>query len=133
MTVKLKSLAVDLKKEAEGDWVPFLPWKGVRFMVRSTETPEFTAARDKLLRDLAKQRQATGLEIPPAEIDKKLGELYAEHILLNWEGLDEPFTPELALEVLTDPAYREVFKAVQDCANRVGRAELEFVETETKN
>lgn len=133
MTVKLKSLAVDLKKEAEGDWVPYLPWKGVRFRVRSTEIPEFKSAQEKLLRDMAKRRQSTGADIPIDEISTKIGALYVKHILTDWDGLDEAFSPELAEEVLTDPAYRDVLRAVEDCASRVGKAEVEFVETEAKN
>lgn len=133
MTIKLKSLAVDLKKESDGDWVPYLPWKGVRFHVRSTAFPEFKTAQERLLRDLAKKRQVSGQDVPADEISVRLGKIFADHVLLGWEGLDEPYNAVVAEQVLTDPAYRDVLRAVEECASRVGQADVEFVESEAKN
>lgn len=133
MTIKLKSLAVDLKKESDGDWVPFLPWKDVKFHVRSTSYPQFKTAQERLLRYLAKKRQNSGQDVPADEISARLGKIFADHILLGWEGLDEPYNEAVAEQVLTDPAYRDVLRAVEECAARVGQADIEFVESEAKN
>ena len=131
--IRLSSIKDDLAKQREGDWVTFRGnWpEPVQFKVRSTESPAFKMAFEKLLVAL---RQKHGDEpTPPDELQSKLGALYAEHLLLDWQGLDEPYTPELALQVLTDPAYREVTNAIHWCATRVGQAKIQLIEAAAKN
>jgi len=129
--LKLKSVKTDLKAEREGDWVDYPEWPGVRFKVKSLQCPEFVEARGRLMRKLAKKYK--GDPIPLDETTKELGTLVANIILLGWDGLDEPYTPERASEVLTDPSYRKVADAVQFCANIVGDNDEEFVEAAAKN
>lgn len=129
--LKLESVKSDLKAEREGAWVPCPEWEGVSFKVRSIEAPEFTMARDALLRRLSKKHK--GDPIPPDDLTREIGIVYAKHILLGWKGLDKEYSEALALEVLTDPAYRQVAKAIEDCSVKVGKSDAQFVEASAKN
>lgn len=137
--VKIASLRADLKREAEGDWVPFPDWGGgVQFNVSSLHLPAFQTARDDLLMRVARQanqpKPKTGEEAPP-KIDLKveLGKLYATHILHGWSGLDLEYSPATAMEILSDPEYRNIVAAVEWCAAKLSEVNVEFIEDEVKN
>lgn len=131
-TVKLSSLKSSLQKEREGEWIA-APDIGpeVRFLVRSTNFPDFTAARDEVTQKLTKKFD--GGRIPEEVLAKANGELLAEHILLGWEGLDEEFSQDLALSILSDEEHRVMRTGVLIAAAKVGRADVEFVEGGAKN
>jgi hypothetical protein len=135
--IRLSSAAVDLAKERAGDWVPYEPWPGVEFKVRSTESPQFKEARDAMQRA---QQMRTGVKPSQDDWSRELGLLYAEHLLLDWKGLFEddgntpiPYSPQLAAATLSNPAYRNVAMAVLTCAMRVGAAEIDFVTVSAGN
>jgi len=131
MALKLKSIQRDLGKERNGDWVEFPEWPGVAFKVKSLESPGYRAARDLVIRRLG--NRSKGGEIPQDDMQREIGTLYHQQILLDWRGLDEAYSSERALEVLTDPAYRQLFAAVTWCAQQVGASDMEFVEDAAKN
>jgi len=131
MVLKLDSLKVDLNKERSGDWVDFPDWPGVMFHVKSVEAPDFRTARDHLLRKLSRKHK--GKPIPPDDLQQEIGVLYSKHILLDWKGLDVPYSSDAASDILTDPSYRKVFAAIEWCANQVGDSDAEFIEDAAKN
>lgn len=133
MAIKLSSTKVDLQREETGDWIaiPDPDWDGVRFRVRSLNYPPYTAARDKLYKRWGKAYQ--GQPIPQQLRTTEFGKLFARHILLDWEGFDEAYTPNLAAERLADPAYRELVSKVEWAAAKLGEAEVEQVEEAAKN
>lgn len=132
MAIRLKSLKADLKTEREGDWVSYPDFGDpeVAFKVRAMTSPEYQARFD---REVMKLSQKHGQTVPREDRDRVLGQLMAEEILLDWRGLDEPFSAEKAMDLLTDPAYRELRIAVETCAMRLTRLKVDFVETEGKN
>lgn len=129
--LKLDSIKADLDKERNGDWVEFPDWPGVSFKVKSIEAPDFRTGRDMLLRKLARKYKSK--PIPQDELQQDIGKLYHSHILIDWKGLDTPYSPDQALDVLTDPAYRKVFAAIEWCAAQIGESDAEFVEDAAKN
>lgn len=131
MTVKLSSLRADLAREEKGDWIEFPDWPGVEFNVSSLHLPIYQTARDLLFKRLAKIYKKTS--IPGPVMTTELGKLYAKHILHGWRGLDVAYTPEKAVEILTDPEFRNVVAAVEWCAGKVSETDVEFVEDEVKN
>lgn len=131
MTVKFESLAVDLDKEREGDWIDYPDWDGVAFKVKSTQAPAFRTAYEHMLQKMARRYQ--GKPVPPDDSRQAIGDIYHKHILLDWRGLDQPYSPQNAIDALTDPRFRKVFAAVDWCAQRVGDAEIEFVADAAKN
>ncbi len=131
MTIKLASLRANLEREAAGDWIDFPDWPGVAFNVRSLHAPSYTTKRDLMLQRLG--RKYKGKAPPPEVMAREAGKLYCDEILFGWRGLDEVYTPELALETLTDPAYRDVVSAVEWCAAQLAQGSIEFVEEATKN
>jgi hypothetical protein len=131
MTIKLASLAANLKKEAEGDWIVSPDFPGVRFHVRSSNIQSYTEKRDQLLHRLVKKYQ--GKAIPADVKAREFGSLVAEELLIDWDGLDVAYSADVALNTLTDPAFREVLQNVEWCASRVGQAEVEWTEGVVKN
>jgi hypothetical protein len=75
-----------------------------------------------------------GKDPVPQEVqDRDNGKLYAEHILIDWDGFDEPYSKDLALETLTDPAFRELAAHVRYAGMRVGAVDVEFADDSAKN
>jgi hypothetical protein len=131
MTVKLSSLKSDLKREAEGDWIEFVEWPGVEFNVSSLLLPAYAHARDLTMQRLAKHQK--GKPIPRDVMTTELGKLYAKHILHGWRGLDVEYSPEKALEILSDPEYRTIVAAVEWCASKISEIDVQFVDEAGKN
>ena len=131
MTVKLASLRANLEREAAGDWIDFPDWPGVAFNVRSLHAPSYATKRDLMLQRLT--RKYKGRAPPPEVMAREAGKLYNDEILFGWRGLDVEYSPEVALETLTDLAYRDVVAAVEWCAAQVAQGSIEFVEEATKN
>lgn len=126
MTVKFGSLKSDIAKEQTGDWVEVPDLPGVSFKVRSFNHPAYRVARDLLVQRMARRNGKKAA--PPEEMEAAFGKLYAEHILLDWQGFDEPYSAEVAREALTDPAYRDLRRYVESAAAQVGQSEVEFTE-----
>lgn len=139
MTIKLSSLRADLEKERKGTWqtaLSVIPDPDVQFLVSSIHLPAYTSARNMLLQRLARIHKSN----PPDEaIMTGVGGLFAEHLLHDWKGLANddgspvPFSKELALKLLTDPANRDLIRAVEQAAGEAGRIDVDFVEDEVKN
>lgn len=131
MTIKLTSLKVDLQRELQGDWMPSIGLAGVEFNVSSLHIPAYVTDRDLLSMRLAKKYK--GEPVPTDERTREIGKLYAKHILHGWRGLDTEYTPEFALEVLTNPEYRIVVAEIESCAARLGEPQIEFVKADDSN
>jgi hypothetical protein len=128
--VKLSSLKADLAREKKGDWVAFPDWPGVEFNVSSIHLPEYVAARALLFQRLNVVHKNN---IPQDVMTAEIGGLMNTHLLHGWRGFDIEYSAQAAAEVMGDPAFREVVAAVQWCASELGKIEVGFAETETKN
>lgn len=131
MTVKLASLKADLEREAAGEWIDYPDWPGVAFNVKSLHVHSYTTKRDFMLQRLARKHKGRA---PPAEVlAEEGGKIYCSEILFGWRGLDVEYSPDVALQTLTDPAYRAVTAAVEWCAQQVAQVNAEFIEDASKN
>lgn len=130
--MKLSDLKANLKAEVEGEWVD-APELGldeatgepVAFLVRSLHYPPYKMAIAEA--QLRLGRRYPGSQLPPPEIEAvENGRLRAKHLLLGWRGIEDDaggalaFSPETAMNLLTDPEYRPVSDAVFACARVVG-------------
>jgi hypothetical protein len=131
MTIKLASLKADLVREKTGDWIEYPIWPGVEFNVSSLNLPAYTIDRDLMYQRLARTYKKK--PVPPDVQTGEVAKLFLKHILHDWRGLDVPYSPEKAAEVLLDPAYREIVVAVESCAARVSEIDIEFIEDAEKN
>lgn len=127
MAVKFASLAADTSKEQAGDWIDVPDLPGVALKVKSFNDPKYRTQRDLLVQRLARKQ---GKNKPNAaeETEAAFGKLYAELILMDWRGFDVPYSPEAARDALTDPAFRDLRRYVEQAATQVGAVEVEFVE-----
>ncbi len=145
MTIKLGSLAADLVKEREGDWIepkewpglnpdkPYeqVPLPGLAFLTRSINYPPYAAAYQS---ELEKLRQAYPSGSIPADVQAKVeGKLAVEHLLLGWKGLDVAYSPDIVGSVLTAEEHRVVRAMVRWCAGLAGKKKVEFEETASGN
>jgi hypothetical protein len=131
MPAKLSSLRVDLEREKDGDWVASLVYPGVEYHVSSMHTPAYQ--RDLELMTMRLARKYKGAPVPPEERAVESGKLYARHILHGWRGLDVEYTPEVALETLTDPAFRPLTGDIITCSMRLGEPDVEYLKAEEGN
>lgn len=136
--VKLSSLQANMQKEREGDWIPAADIDpAIKWHVRSTNYAPFKIDRDARIEKLT--RKLDGERVSDDEMAKLNGELAVEHLLLGWSGLADdddaeiPYSPDKALEILTDESYRLVRQSVYFAATKVGRSEIKFVEDGAKN
>lgn len=129
--VKLASISTDRARERDGEWVSIPDLPGVELKVRSSNYPAFDTAwkitQQRLVRQYGKK------PIPDEVAVQETGSLYAEHILLDWKGFDEPFEASRVQVLLTNPAYRDLLQHVVWAATQVGRREIEFVEEAVGN
>jgi hypothetical protein len=139
MAVKLNSLKADLSRERNGAWMPYADGgdPDLAFKVRGINSPEYEAARD---REMVRLQQRFGTEpVPADERFKVLGQLLAEHILLDWKGIVDddgapvPYSKDLALDLLSAPEGRELRGYVIVCAQRLTEVKVEFVKDAVKN
>ncbi|MFG1205563.1 hypothetical protein [Xanthobacter flavus] len=131
MGVKLNSVKVDIDQENTGTWVDSTSYPGVSYLVRGIHYQPFETARDLGVQALAKTYRTK--PVPLAERNAVLGSAIAKHLLLDWKGFDEDHDPSLALEMLTDPAFRTLLDDVLQASTAVGKQDLEFTETLAKN
>lgn len=137
MAVKITSVRRDHKREDEGGWqsVPEMidPDTGEipEFLVRGNNYVPF---QNSLAMMNAKQ-QRRGINAPQLSTDqlhKELGRIVAQHLLLDWRGIAEPYSRDLALEVCCD--YTSPVQGyVLSCAREVAEVSMEFENSVSKN
>jgi hypothetical protein len=130
--VKLSSLKADVEKQDEGDWQPIPELTGVKVKVRSLRSPKYQFGATPIRQRHVRKFGENGT-VPNAEFAKSYGRLVADVILLDWDGFDEKFSREKALETLMDPGYAEVLGYIIAAAGRVAQGEVEYVEEAAKN
>jgi hypothetical protein len=131
--IVLKSLAADLAKERDGEWVKSRRFEGSSYHVRSVNNPEYRAEQASSLRSLQETYASTNSEVDVNDLQKARAKLMVSHIIIGWNGFDEEYTADLGREILSDPAYRDLLADIEDCASRVGRRQVERVEADAKN
>jgi len=132
MAVKLNSLRADTRRENDGDWVEIPDLPGVALKVRGFAYGPFQNAKSQAEAKWA--RRSGGRDtVPYDEVFKTNGRLYAQYLLLDWKGFDEPYDLELAQQILADPAYRELHDHIRYATNRVSQVDAEFVEDAAGN
>lgn len=123
MAVILSSLMINADREMNGDWVPFPAWEGVRFRVRSTNYAPYKAAL-KAKQTEAALRYPKG--VPDAVTMAMMGELVAEHLLLEWQGFDVDYSPNAAMTMLSNPEFRTITGAILQCAETLTIPNIRF-------
>lgn len=134
---------INVDKADEGEWL--------EFSSNSDDTiPRFKLARmyqgnkkyqAALKKATAPVRKAIEMEMLSDEKATKISlRVFVDTILLDWQnvqpaddGVELPFTTENALELLEDPAWRELYNTILEFSQKVGNKRSEQLETEAKN
>jgi len=145
MTIKLNSLAADLTKERDGEWIEPKEWPGlnpekpleltqlpgVAFHVRSTNFPAYVTARQAALEELKSKYPDDKV---PAEVAARIeGQLAVEHLLIDWRGFDITYSADAVTTILAAEEHRVLRSMIYWCAGRVGKRRIEFVKEAAKN
>lgn len=145
MNIKLASLAADLTKERDGEWVEPKEWPGlnpekpmemtqlpgVAFHVRSTNFPAYVTARQAELENLKKDYPDD--KVPPEVPARIEGQLAVEHLLVDWRGFDIAYSADAVKAILAAEEHRVLRSMIYWCAGRVGKRRVEFVKDAAKN
>lgn len=112
----IRKLRIDVDAAKNGVWFPYEG--NVRFKVARAGNAHNLAFRAAKVREL-------GAKIDDEEVVRRLDvEATAKTILMDWDGVDGedgkpiPYTYEKGIEFLSDPAYDDVFRAVQSMSMR---------------
>lgn len=90
-----------------GDWVgdiPFPLFGGIRLKVRRLWNPEFAARNEELIAAAV----AKGEEPDERAI---MNDCLVTCCLDGWQGIDEPYTPEIGAKALLDPEAGGIFRS----------------------
>lgn len=121
-----------LSRPTDGEWIAAQDLEGVEFKVRPLHYGPFVMALQlataRLMRKYPGDRRA-----PPDETERLNGELYADHLLIDWRGFDEPYSAEVARKYLVDPDYQALRNEVRFAATVASRPQAEFVEVSSGN
>lgn len=138
MAIKLSSVRANVRRENEGDWVPIPEWPGVELRVRGFAYGPFQNAKSQLESKWARRNGGRDT-VPFEEVYRANGRLYAEYLLLDWKGIDDDagnpieYDDALGMQVLTDPAYRDLHDHIRYATNKLSQTEIEFVERASGN
>lgn len=123
---KIKSITRNLEAGGWMDDLPNLP--GVAVKVRGIFNSDYTRRYGEVREGLTPEQLAD------AKLMKDLdAELILDTILLDWSGMDEPFTRDAAKELLTNPEFEVFLRGVNWAANVVASRGRETLEASVKN
>lgn len=135
--LKLSSIKVPRNRVEQGDWIEYTPWASVdgkikpRFRVSGISSTAYRRATEEASKRFAMKYK--GETIPDDVLHRRNAELIAEHLLHDWEGLDEPYSADLAEQLLSDRDYEPLANAVVWCARKLEEVNVEFTEEAEKN
>lgn len=108
-SMSFDDLAVDVEKEIGGDWFPLgdkAP--GVEFKLRSPHCMDFKRHRNGLQQKYkAYKIDATGASADSVAVERAYHEAIAELLILDWRGISEPYSKELARELMGNQKWRK--------------------------
>lgn len=125
---------IDTKKENEGIWVEFDT--DIKFLIAKWDNKACVAEQFRLMKPF-QQKIQRGKEIEAEIYSKIINEVIAKTILLDWQGLDESYSVENAVKLLSDeslPHVREfILTNAQDIKNYYENITTEVIEQAKKS
>lgn len=127
---RLRAIRQDIDRAAEGEWEKF--GEGIEFLIAGTASPAYQEALRQLMRPHVRDVRRGSIE--PAVVEEVTIRAAAQTLLLDWrnieddDGNDLSYSSDKAYEIMSDPAYREVYEFVMECARDIGRFREEDLE-----
>jgi hypothetical protein len=130
MGLKVKDIENRTSRVEGGGWVKNLPnLPGVAVKVRGSNNTEYRRRLGEMVGELSAEERKDKDRL--TEIDTVL---LAETILVDWEGIDDlEYSPEAAMELLTNPKLALFREAVIFAANVVAHEGRDTLEDDVKN
>lgn len=137
--MEISSLKRNAREVDSGQWVGDLTGMGdVRLRVRGLTSQTVITARSRKERAVPRSQRNRDGSLKVDVALRVFGEVVAEAVLLDWEGITDkgepvPYDPELAREWCTNPDFRPFLDAVAEAASVVDRGEADATEEAGKN
>jgi hypothetical protein len=137
MALVISSLKRDHKRQDDGDWVPIPEWidpetgEVPEFHVRGITYTHFQNALS-ILNAKNTQRGGQNAPVEVRRAHREFGRIVAQHLLLDWRGIKEPYSRELA-EDLCCNYESPVTNIVTRCANEIAEVKMEYDSAAAKN
>lgn len=135
--MKINKVKVDVDRENAGDWVQSPQFPELWVKVRSIHNTDF---RRSFQEEKRKVHRKYGKQPVPVDVeDKVMGRAVVDHVLLDIKGLEDEndapieYDREFGLQVMTDPAYRNLSDLVVWAANIVGEQINDEIDEDVKN
>lgn len=135
----ISTIRRDTGKIEAGEWVSDIPnMDDVRLRVRGLTAPIVVALRSKMERKVGRSGRERDGQLKPDVGLTVLGDVLAEAVLLDWEGITidgkpVPYSKELAKKWLTSREYMVFADGVTWAAQYVDRSVAEVAEAVTGN
>ena len=127
--MNIEEFLIDQSIIENGDWVGNIPgFPGARFKVRGLESVAYRHALRKSLKNVdGKDDRDEDGNLSILADDRLRARLYADVILLDWDGLAAkgepvPYSKETAEKLLASPRFRDI---VAEAAQRLAKAVAE--------
>lgn len=135
--MKLSDIKVNSNAIEHGRWVSvahMLP--DVRLKVRGHDNADYQALLSKITAETPRSERVAP---PPDKVRLKTARLIVETILLDWAGIENDdgtpmaFSKEKAFDMLSNPDYSKLVKAIDWASSVVGEDDIGVVEDASKN
>jgi hypothetical protein len=132
------SYGTDLEAEVEGKWFSLMLIDGVKVKVARINNPNYKKAFTRLYKPYVKQTMR-GSSIDQAIQERIQTDLLIDTLLKDWSGMpgengvEVPYSKELARELVTDPELRELRDEILGFAEEFEAYQKEIVEELEKN
>jgi len=132
--VKLSNLAVDSTASEEGVWAEYEA--GIEFKIARLGNPRYQQELARLIGRLSKRGQR---DWAGERLEKAQRPAVARHIIRDWRNVDDddgntiPYSPEKALEIISDPQYQPIYDWIMQVAQDEEEYRLSRVEEQAGN
>ena len=109
-----RAFGSDKTSEKNGVWVDYGPDLGIKVRRAGRMNKDYVRAFEKATRTFRK-RERLGIETPPEQADKILRQVFAETIVIDWKGIDDPCTPENIVRYFEE--YPDLFDDIRVVAS----------------
>jgi hypothetical protein len=129
MGVSRQDIRETNSKIEQGAWIKNLPdLPGVEVRVRGIPNSEYSKFVAKIRGNYSQH------ELADESVQEQIFvQALAECVLIDWKGIDDPFSKETALDYLTDPTMAVFRRAIDWATGQVTRTSYNGLDADLKN
>jgi hypothetical protein len=127
---RLRAIRTDQQKAEAGVWVPYA--EDIEVCVASLNSKTYQDHRERLMAPHLKMARAKRMS--PEQVLEIVRPAVAKHLIRDWkniqddDGVDIPYSPQKAEEILSDPGMLDFYDFILDAAGNVTLFRQEMLE-----